>query len=174
MRVTDLARDPIVAKLIVVRGPSGAGKSTVARAVLAATNRPTALVARDQYMLMFNTWGVGPTPDQELLEIEILLCLDRGFDVVFEGNFKVSTHLALLDRLLAAHPEENYFFYLDVSLQETFRRHGTRPQIISAEEMAEHYPATTPLGWTGEVLVPETLPAEDVVRLILDTAGLAT
>lgn len=162
--------DVTAAKLIIIRGPSGAGKSTVARALAAASSRPTAVVDRDHYLFLFN--AVAPAPDQELLESTIRFCLDRGFDVVFEGNFKAHTHAALLDRLFAAHPRENFVFYLDVSLDETIRRHEGRRQIISVEKMCELYPATTPLGLPGEVLVPETLRADEVVRLIRDTASI--
>lgn len=173
MRVTSRPAPGKPTKLIVIRGPSGAGKSTVARAVAAATSRETAVVERDHYMLMFNGWGMKATPDQELLEVVILFCLDRGFDVVFEGNFKASTHSGLLGRLFEAHPEENYVFYLDVSLEETLRRHETRTQVISSAKMAELHPAAMPLGRVGETLVPESLSEEEVVRLIISCAGLA-
>lgn len=159
------------AKLIVIRGPSGAGKSTIARAVVDGCDRPAALVQRDAFMLMFNDPGRFSI-DQDLIEAVIRGCLDRGVSVVFEGNFKVETHRQLLDRLFSAHPAENYVVYLDVSLAETLRRHGTRPQTITVDKMIELYPTTTPLGFDGEVLIPENASVQETVADILRMSGL--
>ena len=158
-------------KLIIVRGPSGAGKSTIARAVVDASSRPTALVQRDHYMLMFNEAGRFSI-DQELIGLVILTCLERDVDVVFEGNFKVDTHRGLLGRLFTAHPEEDYIFYVDVGLEESLRRHASRRQIISEEKMRELHPLATPLGEPREVLIPEDTPLDAAVRLVLDSSGL--
>ncbi len=158
-------------KLIIIRGPSGAGKSTIARAVVDASARPTALVERDHYMLMFNEAGRFSI-DQELIEHVIVTCLERDVDVVFEGNFKVDTHRALLDRLFTTHPDENYIFYLDVGLEESLRRHASRPKVISEEKMRELHPLATPLGDPREVVIPEDTPLDVAVRLMLDSAGL--
>lgn len=160
-----------VPKLVIIRGPSGAAKSTVARAVFEATDRPTVLVGRDHYMFMFN--GVDPSPpDKELVGTTIRFCLDHGFDVVCEGNFKLDTHVPLLTDLFAAHADENYVFYLDVSLPETIRRHATRRQIITIDKMTERHPFSTPLGAPNEILIPESTSADDTVELILTVAGL--
>ena len=123
-------------------------------------------------MQMFNRWGFEPTPDQDLMELVIMRCLDAGIDVIFEGNFKVSTHGDLLKRILDAHPDDNYVFYLDVSLDECIRRHRTRPQAITEAKMAELYPTTTPLGLPGEVVVSQNLAEDEVVKLIMSSAGL--
>ncbi|MGQ0434562.1 MAG: AAA family ATPase [Microthrixaceae bacterium] len=161
------------AKLILIRGPSGAGKSTIARAVVDASSRPTALVERDHYMLMFNEAGRFSI-DQKVIELVILTCLERDVDVVFEGNFKADTHRDLIGRLFAAHPEQNYIFYVDVGLEESLRRHASRPQIISEEKMRELHPLATPLGDPREVLIPEETPVDAAVRLVLDISGLQT
>lgn len=158
-------------KLIIIRGPSGAGKSTIARAVVDASSTPTALVQRDHYMFMFNEAGRF-TIDQELIERDILTCLERSVDVVFEGNFKVDTHRDLLGRLFTAHPEENYIFYVDVSLEESLRRHASRTQIISEDKMRELHPLATPLGHPQEVLISEATSLDAAVQLVLDTSGL--
>ena len=71
------------------------------------------------------------SPTKKLIELDILKCFERGFDVIFEGNFRPDTHRDLLERLFSQHPVDNHVFYLDVSFEETLRRHGTREQIIS-------------------------------------------
>ena len=159
-----------MAKLVVLRGPSGAGKTTVARAVADATTRAVAVVDRDEYMFMFNRWP--DAPDQELIRLMILFCLDRGIDVVFEGNFKAETHRALLEDLFVAHPDDNFIFYLDVSLEETIRRHRGRRERLSEERMRELFPTTTPLHDPEEVVIPESASLEQAVRIIMDAAHL--
>jgi len=139
-------------------------------AVAAATARRVAVVDRDQYMFMFNRWP--DAPDHELLRLVILFCLERDIDVVLEGNFKVETHRPLLDQLFAAHPDDNYLFYLDVSLEETLRRHGGRRAPISPEKMRELYPFTTPLHDPRERLIPEAASTEEAMRVVVEVAGL--
>ncbi|MCC7358077.1 MAG: hypothetical protein IT317_01270, partial [Anaerolineales bacterium] len=110
-----------MSKFIIIRGPSGAGKSTVAKALMDLVTKTTALIERDYYMFMFMPDDGSVVPDKELIENNILTCLDRGIDVIFEGNFRVMTHKQLLDRIFAVHPDENYMFYL-IHLQISLNR----------------------------------------------------
>ena|SRR3990170_5368173 len=162
-----------MSKLIIIRGPSGAGKSAVAKDLFKQVTRPTALIERDYYMFMFKTGSDTKVPNKELLESNILICLNHDFDVIFEGNFKIDTHKQLLDRLFAAHPHDNYIFYLDVSLAESLRRHNTRSEkIISEEKMTELHGYTTPMQHPNETIVPETFSLEQTVNLIRKTANI--
>ena len=112
-------------KLIIIRGPSGVGKSTVAKALMKRTKRPTVLVDLDHYRFSF----VNPPNHDHDLEYEmsgsdVLIGLKLGFDVIFDGNFTATAHDPFLEKLLSAHPEENYLFYLDASLNETLTEVG--------------------------------------------------
>ena len=128
-----------MAKLIIIRGPSGAGKSTVAKALMMRTTRSTVLVDLDHYRFSF----VNPPNRDHNLEYEmsgsdVLIGLELGFDVIFDGNFTATAHDPFLEKLLSAHPEESYIFYLDATLSETLRRHGTKSNPrISADKMKE-------------------------------------
>jgi len=162
-----------MSKLIILRGPCGAGKSTVAKTLMKRVSAPTALIERDYFMFMFNTQGNGHiSPDRELIGLNILYCLEHGFDVIFEGNFKPSTHDKLLDNLFNKHPNDNYVFYLDVSLDETLKRHDTRKQIISSEDMRRLYKDAVPLGLPNEIVIPEHSSLEATISLIQKTAGI--
>lgn len=134
-------------------------------------NRPTALVARDHYMFMFTAADMQGALDQELIKNNVLTCLAHGFDVIFEGNFKPEDHELLLHSLLAAHPEENYIFYLNASLTETLRRHNTRDQILSAVEMEALYSRARPLGRPAEVVIDERSSLEETVKVIKTASG---
>lgn len=154
-------------KLIIIRGPSGAGKSTVAKVLMERVARPTVLIERDYYRFKFKNANEAVVPDKELIENNILTSLKRGFDVIFEGNFKVSTHIQLLDRLFEAHPDENYIFYLEASLSETLRRHDARQErLISKRKMGELYSHATPMHHPAETIVPENSSLEETVNLI--------
>lgn len=160
-------------KLIIIRGPSGAGKSTVAKALMAQVARPTALIERDSYMFMFKPDDGTIVLDKELIENNILTCLKHGFDVIFEGNFKIDTHKKLLDRLFEAHPDNNYTFYLEASLPETLRRHELRSEkIISKEKMEELYSYATPMNHQSEIIVPQSSSKEETINLIRRTAKI--
>ncbi len=162
-----------MSKLLIIRGPSGAGKSTVAKALMERVARPTVLISRDYYMFMFKVADNIDVPDKELIENNILLCLKRGFDVIFEGNFKITTHKPMLERLFKAHPNENYVFYLDVSLDETLKRHSKRAeQLITEDEMKNLYNYATPMEHSSEIIVSEESSIEDTVSLIQKTAGI--
>ena len=103
--------------------------------------------------------------DLARLEADLLDALSTG-DVLFEGNFRPDTHAALLARLFALAGVDVHAFFLDVSLEETIRRHATRRQIITVEKMTELHPVAVPLGVPGEVVIPETATIADVVDAI--------
>ena len=135
--------------------------------------RPTALIDRDYYMFMFRAFNDDKVPDKELIESNILICLNSGFDVIFEGNFKMTTHKQLLERIFEAHPDENFVFYLQASLAETLRRHQMRSvKIISEQEMSDLYPYATPAHHPGETIVPEHSSLEETLNLIRRTAEI--
>src|SRR5215472_11066201 len=129
----------IMTKLIIIRGPSGAGKSTVAKALMKRTTRPTVLVDLDHYRFSF----VNPPNDDHDLEYEmsgsdVLIGLQLGFDVIFDGNFTATARDPFLAKLLSAHPEETYLFYLEARLNETLKRQQAKSHPrISTDKMKE-------------------------------------
>lgn len=162
-----------MSKLIIIRGPSGSGKSTVAKTLMERVTKPTALIERDYYMFMFKPDSRVDVPDKELIESNILSCLKYGFDVIFEGNFKITTHQQLLDNLFKAHPNDNYVFYIDAGLEETLRRHNMRPEkIITENKMKELYSFAVPMKHSSETIVPENSSLEETVSLIRKIADI--
>lgn len=161
-------------KLIIIRGPSGVGKSTVAKALMQRTTRPTVLVDLDHYRFGFVN---PPHPDHgleyELSGSDILIGLQLGFDVIFDGNFAAEEHDPFLDMLFRAHPEQNYLFYLDASLHETLKRHETKANPrISTEKMKEVYPYAAPTGHQNEVIIPESSSVAQTVEQIAQITGM--
>src|SRR5215467_1644179 len=161
-------------KLIIIRGPSGVGKSTVAKALMKRTKRPTVLVDLDHYRFSF----VNPPARDHDLEYEmsgsdVLIGLRLGFDVIFDGNFTATAHDPLFEKWFSAHPDENYLFYLDASLNETLKRHKTKSDPrISPAKMKEVYPYASATGYEKEVIIPESSSLEQTVEQVAKLTGI--
>jgi hypothetical protein len=78
------------------------------------------------------------------------------------------------DALLEAHPQNNYFFYFDVSFDETTKRHAARDKAVhfDADAMREWFERSGPTGYAGECVIPEVLTAEQAVAFVSQTANL--
>src|SRR6266536_5017044 len=128
-------------KLVVLRGNSGSGKSTVARRLREVSDRKTATVEQD-YLRRFvlkekETEGAN---NIDLIEQTVEFALGRGYDVILEGILYFPRYGDMLRRLVSKCPD-NYFFYLDVSLDETLKRHLTKPDAheFGEKEMRQWY-----------------------------------
>jgi hypothetical protein len=161
-------------KLIIIRGPSAVGKSTVAAALMHTTKRPTVLVDLDHYRFCF----VNPPKEDHNLEYEMIasdvkIGLEKGFDVIFDGNFSTGRRDPFLRKLFAFHPRENYIFYLDASLDETLERHKTKTKPrISIAKMKEVYKFASPIGHKDEIVIPESSTLEETVDKIVQVTGI--
>ena len=79
----------------------------------------------------------------------------------------------VLGEIFKCHPAENYMFYLDVSLEETMRRHETR--IVSgpafdAEKMKSWYAMAHRSNHRLERIIPENSSLEESLDFIIRTA----
>lgn len=165
----------MTSKLIVLRGPSGAGKSTVAGLLHARVANKTALIDQDYYRhTMFNNLHTDLEAPRYVMFAGIQAALHHGYDVILEGFMGMGKYKKYFDELLAHHPTENYFFYFDVSFEETLRRHKTRQKSsqLTTEKMKELYSRTGPSGYPGEHIISETTTAEQACQLVIDTCGL--
>lgn len=136
-------------KLIILRGPSGAGKSTVAKLLFDKAKNKTTLIEQDYYRYIFKPAGGGSKPNSstihQMIEHNVSAALEDGYDVILEGILSQKSYSKVLEEIFARHPEENYMYYFDISLPETFRRHKTRQvsQDFTENDMKEWYPAAS-------------------------------
>jgi hypothetical protein len=115
--------------LIVLRGSSGSGKSTVASAIRDAYGRGLAWVPQDLIRRVILREKDRPGGvNIGLIDHVARYTLDHGYHVVLDGIFHADRYEPMLARLGRDHLGVTRFYYLDVSLEETFRRHTTRPQ----------------------------------------------
>ena len=157
-------------RLIVLRGNSGSGKSSVAGALRAACGYGLAWVSQD--LIRRNILREHDRPggvNIGLIDLVTRHCLDAGYHVVMDGIFAADRYEPMLAGLHADHRGQSRFYYFDISLAETLRRHATRPQ--SAEfgpaEMTGWYRARDLLGSVPEQVIGESATLDQATGLIL-------
>lgn len=157
-------------RLIVVRGNSGAGKSAVASELRAAYGRGVAWVSQD--LLRRTILAEKDRPGGAhigLIDLAARYSLDNGYHVVLDGIFSADRYETMLAGLARDHLGLSRFYYLDVSLDETFRRHATRPLAaeVTPDQMRDWYRPHDLLVGIGERIIPETSTLAQTTALIL-------
>jgi hypothetical protein len=111
--------------------------------------------------------------DRDLIFQTTTFVLARGYDVILEGMLVFARYGAMLRELTRRCPE-HYVFFMDVSLEETLRRHATKPiaHAVAEQNLRDWYRPLDVTGFAGEIVIPECLSAEESVELIVRTAGL--
>lgn len=161
-------------KLIVLRGNSGSGKSITAKELREASSRLIAIVEQD-YLRRFilkekETEG---THNIDLIERTVEFALSRGYNVILEGILYFPRYGKMLTRLARKCPD-HYFFYFDISLEETLKRHTTKPNAheFGETEMRKWYRPNERTHFQNEWIIPESNTLEQTIQTILETAGL--
>jgi len=163
-------------KLIIIRGNSGSGKSTVAEKLREELEGKVALVGLDtlrrtilmEHDTLENTDIIG------LLEQTVQYCLDNGYIVVVEGIFAKPKYKEVLVKLIDSAPCNSHIFYMDVSIEESVRRHQTKPLAddVSDERLRSWYQPRNYLDIHNEIIVDEESTLRETVDLIKKTAEL--
>ncbi|MEV4349917.1 AAA family ATPase [Actinoplanes sp. NPDC049596] len=164
--------------LVVLRGASGSGKTTVAREVRRRYGRGCALIEQDYIRrVLLREHGSDDTPavTPSFLVSVVEAALGHGYHVVLEGILHTGQYGGPMRSLIAAYDGPAGAYWLDVSFDETVRRHQQRPEPIpvTAARMREWYSPLDLLGVPGEQVIPETSTLEQTVTEILHGSGLA-
>jgi predicted kinase len=165
--------------LLVIRGNSGSGKTTTAREVRRRYGqRGCALIEQDHVRRVILREHGGGGDDRvapNFIAAMVRAALDGGYHVILEGILHTGQYGTHLRTLLSEHPGPTACFYLDVTFDETVRRHLRReePIPVDAETMRGWYTGQDLLGVPGEVVISESMGFEDAVTTILHTSGLA-
>lgn len=164
--------------LVVVRGNSGSGKTSTAREVRRRYGRGAALIEQDylrRIVLREHDSGTMPTIAPAFITATAHAALAAGYHVVLEGILHTGQYATPLRKLITEHPGRSYTFWMDVSFDETVRRHHRRPEPIdvSAEQMRAWFTPLDLLGVPGEQVIEEASTLEETVSRILHDTGLA-
>jgi predicted kinase len=163
-------------RLVVLRGNSGSGKSTIARALREAYGgRGVAWVAQDLIRRTILREKDAPGGvNIGLIDQVARYALDQGYHAVLDGIFYADRYEDMLAGLAQDHQGQSYFYYLDVSMDETFRRHATRPQAaeFTPDDMRQWYRARDLLASVQGRVTPQTCSFQDTVNTILAESQL--
>jgi predicted kinase len=164
--------------LVIIRGNSGSGKSSTAREVRRRYGRGCALLEQDylrRIVLREHGSNSMPTVAPGLITTTARAALEAGYHVVLEGILNTIQYGAPLRELITAHREPSFAFWMDVSFDETVRRHERRPEPIpvTTEDMRAWYAPLDLLGVDGEQVIEESSGFDDTVATILRHSRLA-
>jgi predicted kinase len=163
-------------RLIVLRGNSGSGKSTIAQAVRQACgSQRMAWVSQDLIRRVILKEQDRPGGvNIALIDQVARHSLDHGYHVVLDGIFRASRYESMLAALGRDHRGLSRFYYLDVSLEETLRRHAARPEAaeVSPDQIRDWYRPRDLLTCPEEHIIPETSALPEAIALILTDSGL--
>ncbi len=164
--------------LVIIRANSGSGKTTTAREVRRRYGRGAALLEQDHLRRVVlrehDSSHIKPVAPA-FITATARAALGLGYHVILEGILHTGRYATMLHQLINDHPGRSAVFYLDVSFDETVRRHHSRaePIPVTAEEMRQWYTPRDLLDVPGETVIPESSTFEDTVTTILHTSGLA-
>lgn len=159
-------------RLIIVRGSSGSGKSTLARAIRTARPRGVAILGHD--VLRREILHVRDHPGAlsvDYLDLSARFALDRGLHVVVEGILHSESYGAMLTTLRRDHRGVTRCYRYDLALEETLRRHRTKPLAaeVTEDQVRSWYRPTDPVPALQEtVLGPELGEDETLVTVFRD------
>ena len=158
-------------KLIIIRGNSGSGKSAVVEKLRETFDGKVAVIGQDtlRRTILMETDSLENTDIIGLLEQTVIYCLDKGYTVIVEGILSKPKYRDTLIKLMESAPCKSSVFYIDVSIEETLRRHKTKPIAteITEEKLQSWYQPKNYLGVPNEIIIDETSTLEETVKLIL-------
>jgi hypothetical protein len=163
----------VTPQLIVVRGNSGSGKSSVVEGIRERYGRGIAYIEQDYVRrTVFQELDDPDGANIELIGQMARYALDRGFHAVVEGILPTIRYGGMLERLHRDHGGR--FYYLDVSFDETVRRHATRDKATAfgAADMAAWYRPRDLLDRPRETVIDEMSSLDATVQLIMRETGL--
>ncbi|MFA5986523.1 MAG: zeta toxin family protein [Parcubacteria group bacterium] len=165
-------------KLIVLRGPSGSGKSSIAKAIQTEWldhNNPMAYVEQDYFRrIVLKEKDVAGGFNIQMIKETVLFLLHNQYDVIMEGIFDKGRYEEMFKEIIRNHPSNNFFFYFDISFEETLRRHDTRlnNNEFGEKEMRSWYKSENFLESIRENIIGERHAFDDTVKHIRIVANL--
>jgi len=160
-------------KLIIIRGNSGSGKSVVAERLREIFEGKVAIVGLDtlRRTVLMETDSLENTDIIGLLEQTVTYCLDKGYLVIVEGILSKPKYGDTLIKLMDSAPCKSHVFYIDISIEETLRRHKTKPiaSEVTEEKLRSWYQPKNYLDVPNEIIINETSTLEEIVKLIQES-----
>lgn len=158
-------------RLVVLRGNSGSGKTTTAQEVRRRVGRGVAWIEQDYLRrILLREHDRAGAPNIGLIEQTARYALSCGYHVILEGILSNATYGSMLRQLIADHVGRTGVYYFQLPLDETLRRHSTRPlaEVVMPEQLREWYQPVDLLGVPGEQVIDPSSTLDQTVRRIVD------
>jgi hypothetical protein len=111
-----------------------------------------------------------------MIKNNVLTAMNDGYDIILEGIFSTKSYANDFMDIIRQHPDENYIFYFDISLDETIRRHQTRPSrntpTYTEGDLRTFYPKAYEPIHESEDVIPETASIDETLAYIITTSRL--
>lgn len=161
-----------MSKLVVIRGNSGSGKSTLSLKLLQLI--PGSALVEQDYFIKYA--ADSKTPAQEdarrtKIFTSVKNALENNEVVILEGVFDSRRYADYFSDLLKHHPKNNYFYYIDLTFEETLKRHQTRDKRhqFGEEAMSGWYIEHDQFGYDFEKTIDAKIRVEDAIKLIVES-----
>lgn len=165
-------------KLIILRGNSGSGKTTIAKQLqqylqprfVKDSGHGVMLVQQDVVRReMLRVKDTPGNPAIKLIEEMVLFGEKAGYDIILEGILNKDKYGDMLIQLATHFKGRVQAYYLDISFEETLRRHITKPNSheYGEAEMKEWWQEKDYLNISNEKIISEDMPLEEILALVL-------
>jgi adenylylsulfate kinase-like enzyme len=160
-------------RLVILRGNSASGKSTIAKLLRERLGRGVAWVEQDYLRRTVLREHDRPgLPNLGLIDVTTRYALDAGYHVIAEGTFGAQRYGEMLRRLTDDHEGLTKLYYFDVPLEETQRRHQTKPLVtVGPEKLYEWYHYRDLLGFVDESIITADESEEQIVTRLVSEVG---
>jgi chloramphenicol 3-O-phosphotransferase len=157
-------------RLVVLRGNSGSGKSSTARELRTRLGRGVAWVEQDYLRrIVLREHDVQHGVNIGLIDQTVRYALDDGYDVILDGILNTRHYGDMLRGLSVDHPGTTGHYYFDITLEETLRRHTTRPlaKEVSPDQLLGWYHHRDLLPFVKECIIDHTVSLEQTVERVM-------
>lgn len=163
-------------RLIVIRGNSGSGKTTIAKKLheflqphYARDTNGVMLVSQDVIRRdILRTKDTPENPSIQMIKDTAIYGHNIGYDVIIEGILVRERYGFMLHELIGIF-DDAFVYYFDISLEETFKRHKTKPNSHEFGEdlIRKWYVKKDTLGTPGEKLFTDKDSEDEIFLAII-------
>lgn len=156
--------------IIIIRGNSGSGKSTVARELRARLEN-VMLISQDTIRReILNVKDTKGNPAIALIEHITNYGIGKYHYIIIEGILAKERYLPMLSRFNKINNSDPHFIYLNISFDETLRRHNTRSKssYFGKEKLIKWWLNDDQLNVEREIIISDKDSVEHIVQSILN------
>jgi len=158
-----------MSKIIIIRGNSGSGKSTIAKELQKTLGRGTMLISQD--VARRDIMYVKDKPNNKAVDLlqTLITFAHKHSDIsILEGILYSDIYKKLFSTVCKLYADNIFAYYLDVSFEETLKRHAQKPNYedFGEAEMRQWWRDKDYLPGMAEKTLNEKMNREYIINLI--------